>query len=110
MPPGLQGSRRRFHHERRKSTGDARSSRVDALHFIFPPGLGRFAGEFLSPVLAHAREELSPQDRVRIEAFFRGELGDVERRELLPLLGANVAALEFLAALLAPGKSCGEEE
>ena len=87
-----------------------RSIRVNALHFLFPPGLDRFAGEFLAPVLAHAREELSPQDRARIVTFFRGELGDVERQELLPLLGANVAALEFLAALLAPDKSCDEEE
>ncbi len=83
---------------------------MNALHFLLSPGLDRFAGEFLAPAPAQTREELDPQDRARIEAFFRGEFGDVERQELLPLLGANVAALEFLAALLAPDKSCSEEE
>lgn len=83
---------------------------MNALQLPSPPGLDRFADKFLPAALAHGREELDPQDRARIEAFFLGDLGEVERQALLPLLGKNVAALEFLATLLVGDKSCGEEE
>jgi hypothetical protein len=62
--------------------------------------LQRFLGIFDVAAVAHAREELSAEQKATIAAFARGEMSESERHELIPLLAHNTTALEYLAELL----------
>lgn len=61
--------------------------------------IGDFLKRFDSPAVGHALRELSPEEKVRIEALARGELDPDERQRLLPLLSASESALRYLARL-----------
>jgi hypothetical protein len=62
--------------------------------------LENFVGHFDQAAVAHAREELTAEERTSITAFARGQLDDAARKQLIPLLAHNTTALEYLAALL----------
>lgn len=61
--------------------------------------IGRFLSAFEAPATGHARAELTGEQKLLIQAMARGELGEEERRGLLPLLSSNEVALEYLAYL-----------
>jgi hypothetical protein len=62
--------------------------------------IGDFLKRFDSPAVGHALRELSPEEKTRIEALARGELGPEERQQLVPLLSASESALRYLARLV----------
>jgi hypothetical protein len=66
--------------------------------------IGDFLKRFDSPAVGHALRELSPEEKVRIEALVRGDLDPEERQGLVPLLSASESALGYLARL-AKGES-----
>jgi hypothetical protein len=59
-----------------------------------------FLARFDQAAVAHAREDLKPEQKSSLDAFARGELGEAERKKLVPLLAHNTTALEYLAELL----------
>lgn len=59
-----------------------------------------FLGAFGLSAVAHAREELTDQEKRGIQDLSRGELTAEQRSSLVPLLAKNENAIELLAALL----------
>ena len=47
--------------------------------------------------VAHARGELTPEQKASLAAFARGEIDETGRKALMPLLAHNTTALEYLA-------------
>jgi hypothetical protein len=58
-----------------------------------------FLKHFDLPAVGHSRDDLTDDERQRLEALARGELGPLERQALVPFLSANDSALEYLAKL-----------
>ncbi len=58
-----------------------------------------FLKHFDLPAVGHSGDDLTADERHRIEALARGELGPVERQALVPFLSTNDKALEYLASL-----------
>ena len=59
-----------------------------------------FLTRFDQAAVAHAREELSDDEKSSLAAFAAGELDEPARKALIPLLAHNTTALEYLAGLL----------
>lgn len=59
-----------------------------------------FLSHFAVEAIAHAREELTMEQKNSLAAFANGELDEAARKELIPLLAHNTTALEHLAGLL----------
>lgn len=59
-----------------------------------------FLSHFAAEAVAHAREELTEEQKTALAAFAKGELDEAARKELIPLLAHNTTALEHLAGLL----------
>ena len=64
-----------------------------------------FLSHFATEAVAHAREELTEEQKTALAAFAKGELDEAARKELIPLLAHNTTALEHLAGLLKNPKS-----
>lgn len=60
----------------------------------------QFFGHFGQAVEAHARKELTEEEKSALTAFARGELDEAARKNLMPLLAHNTTALEYFAVLL----------
>lgn len=63
----------------------------------------QFVGLFGQATEAHARKELTEEEKSALVAFASGELDEAGRKNLIPLLAQNTTALEFLATLLRGG-------
>lgn len=59
-----------------------------------------FLSHFAVEAIAHAREELTAEQKTSLAAFAKGELDETARKSLIPLLAHNTTALEHLAGLL----------
>lgn len=59
--------------------------------------LNNFLGAFDVAALAHARVDLTDQEKRDIEDLARGELSAGQRSSLVPLLARNENAIELLA-------------
>ena len=70
----------------------------------------RFLGVFNLPAVAHAREELSAEQKTLIASFAQGGMKAGDRQTLMPLLAHNTTALEYLAELLQPKPQSDHEE
>ncbi|MCW1925176.1 hypothetical protein OKA05_21630 [Luteolibacter arcticus] len=62
-----------------------------------------FLGAFDQSALAHARADLTDEEKREIEGLAQGQLTPEQRSSLLPVLATNENAIELLASLLKSG-------
>jgi len=69
--------------------------------------LSDFLVAFDHPAQAHARMELTDEQKREIGLLARGELSKEHRESLVPLLAGNQNAIELLAELMKSGSGAG---
>lgn len=67
--------------------------------------IGSFLSAFDLDATAHARIDLTNEEKASLKAFANGRLDETQRKSLIPLLSHNTLALEYLADLLKKAKS-----
>lgn len=76
---------------------------MNATAAISPPStelFSSFLSAFDTEAVAHARIELTVEEKASLQAFANGGLDALQRKALIPLLAHNTTALEYLADLI----------